>query len=269
MTSSMQTPAASATTRLTRVGAPGLLGAALLAFGCSAAVASGPAGKTATGASSSSTSAAAPLAAIEEPGARNANLAGARCKNGAPCVCRQRIGGDKAESPPPDEAHKRFEIRLAGVGGGAVFDSPTLGHLTAGSDEACFYIDVLPGTTSDVVFTAVEGKKEGGVGPVLDIAEYGPKGPWWYDVLNVHCEGPEGRCNRDAADGWSKVAKGRKRGRVDPCGSSVISHLQWLTSGGSGDRELGVFQDFQVKFTMEVKRFPTQWPPHAKECVSQ
>jgi hypothetical protein len=24
-----------------------------------------------------------------------------------------------------------------------------------------------------------------------------------------------------------------------------------------------------VKFTMEVKRFPTQWPPHAKECVSQ
>jgi len=23
-----------------------------------------------------------------------------------------------------------------------------------------------------------------------------------------------------------------------------------------------------VKFTMEVKRFPTQWPPHAKECLA-
>ena len=269
MTSRMDTLTVRAR-HLTRLAALGLLVVAPAAFGCSASVASGAAGTTSTGPSSSSSSSrsSAPLAAIEEPGARNANLAGARCKSGAPCVCRQRVGGDKAENPPPDEAHKRFEIRLAGVGGGAVFDSPTLGHFAAGSDEACFYIDVLPGTTSDVVFTAVEGKKEGGVGPVLDIAEYGPKGPWWYDVLNVHCEGPEGRCNRDAADAWSGVAKGRKRGRADPCGSSVISHLQWLTSGGNGDRELGVFQDFQVKFTMEVKRFPTRWPPHAKECVA-
>ena len=58
-------------------------------------------------------------------------------------------------------------------------------------------------------------------------------------------------------------------GRVDPCGSSVISHLLWDTSGGTGNRELGVFQDFTVKFTMEVKRFATQWPPRAKECVSR
>ena len=63
--------------------------------------------------------------------------------------------------------------------------------------------------------------------------------------------------------------KGRKRGRADPCGSSVISRLVWDTSGGIGNRELGLFKDFTVKFTIEVKRFPTQWPPHAKECVAK
>jgi len=243
---------------LTRVAAPALLAAAV-SLGCSGSVAAGPAG---TGRPASG--------GIEPEGARNANLAGARCKSGAPCICRNRDGGPQAqaESPPPDEQHKRFEIRLGAVGGGATLDSPTLGHFAAGADEACFYIDVLPGTTSDVTFTAVEAVKEGGVGPALDIAEYGPKGPWWYDVLTVRCEGPNRRCNRDAADAWSAEAKGRKRGRVDPCGSSVISHLVWDTSGGVGNRELGIFKDLVVKFTMEVKRFPTQWPPHAKECLA-
>jgi len=244
---------------LTRVAAPALLAAATLALACAGSAASGPGGAGA--------SVPSPARALEKSGARDANLAGARCKGGAPCVCRDRRGAP-AEAPPPDEQHKRFEIRLAGVGGGATLDSPTLGHFAGGPDEGCFYIDVLPGTTSDLTFTATEAVKEGGVGPVLEIAEYGPKGPWWYDVIGVHCPGPNGRCNRDAADAWSAEAKGRKRGRVDPCGSSVISRLTWETSGGVGNRELGVFKDFTVHFTMEVKRFQTQWPPHAKECLA-
>jgi len=243
---------------LTRIAAPALLAATTLGFACSGSVASGPAG-----ASSGPT----PAGGIQKAGARDANLAGQRCKGGAPCTCRGP-GGAQAESPPPDEAHKRFEIRLGATGGGATLDSPTLGHFTAGADEACFYIDVLPGTTSDVTFTATEAVKEGGIGPHLQIAEYGPKGPWWYDVIGVSCPGPNGRCNRDAADAWSADAKGRKRGRVDPCGSSVVSRLTWDTSGGVGNRELGLFKDFTVHFTMEVKRFQTQWPPHAKECVA-
>jgi hypothetical protein len=244
---------------LTLVATPALLAVAIVSSGC----ASGSAG--AAGAGSSGAPAAR---ALEKPGARDANLAGTRCRSGAPCICRDRAGV-QAETPPPDDQHKRFEIRLAGVGGGATLDSPTLGHFTAGADEACFYIDVLPGTTSDVTFTAAEATKESGVAPILDIAEYGPKGPWWYDVLNVRCEGPSSKCNRDAADAWSAEAKGRKRGRVDPCGSSVISHLTWDTSGGVGSRELGLFKDFTVHFTMEVKRFATQWPPRAKECVAK
>jgi hypothetical protein len=208
------------------------------------------------------------VAAPATPGARDAHLAGARCKpgSGEPCVCRQRPG-EVAEKSPPDADHKRFEVRLGGAGGSATLDSPTLGHLAGGPDETCFYLDVLPGTTSEVTFTARASTAEGGVSPLLDLAEYGPKGPWWYDLLAVRCDGPGHRCNRDAADAWSAEAKTRKRGRIDPCGSAVISHLVWDTSGGTGERELGLFRDFTVRFTLEVKRFATQFAPGSTECV--
>jgi len=213
--------------------------------------------------------AAAPSA--NEPSASNvagakANLAGSRCQ-GAVCTCRSRAG-DPAESPAPDEGHKRFEIRLGAGGGPATLSSPTLGELVSGPSEACFYIDVVPGTTHEVSFVARERRNEEGVSPVLEIAEYGPKGPWWYDVLAVKCQGgPGGHCNRDAADAWSAELKTRKRGRIDPCGSSVIKDLKWDTTGGSGVREMGLFADFKVTFTMEVKKFATQFKPGSTECV--
>jgi hypothetical protein len=207
------------------------------------------------------------VAASDEAGARGANLAGARCHGpGAACTCRSRAG-DPAENPAPDEGHKRFEIRLGAGGGAATLTSPTLGTFSSGPGEACFYVDVVPGTTHEVTFLARERRPEEGVSPVLEIAEYGPKGPWWYDVLGVKCDGPGGHCNRDAADAWSAEAKTRKRGRVDPCGSSVITHLKWDTTGGTGVRELGVFADFKVTFTMEVKKFATQFAPGSTECV--
>lgn len=222
----------------------------------------GPSGATAApGATPGATSAIVPA----ELGARGANLAGARC-HGAVCTCRSRAG-DPAENPAPDEAHKRFEIRLGAGGGAATLTSPTLGELTSGPGESCFYVDVVPGTTHDLAFVAHEARKEEGVSPVLEIAEYGPKGPWWYDVLTVKCVGPGGHCNRDAADAWSAELKTRKRGRIDPCGSSVVTNLRWDTTGGSGVRDLGVFADFKVTFTMEVKKFATRFKPGSTECV--
>jgi hypothetical protein len=233
--------------------------AALLALALGAGCAESSAGRTASGDGPAT-------ARGGTPGARDANLTGARCSGGR-CTCRQR-NGDVDESKPPDADHKRFEIRLGALGGSATLESPTLGHFTAGSDETCFYVDVLPGTTSEATFTARADSPEGGVAPELQIAEYGPKGPWWYDILRVDCAtGPGGRCNRDAAEAWGAEAKGRKRGRIEPCGSAVISHLRWDTSGGTGDRELGLFHDFTVQFTIDVKRFATQFHPGATECV--
>ncbi|HVZ75574.1 MAG TPA: hypothetical protein VHJ20_24545 [Polyangia bacterium] len=200
-----------------------------------------------------------------ERGAVGANLGGARCRGGV-CACRGR-GVDDVETSPPDADHKRFEFRLGAGGGPATLTSSTLGTLSSGKDEACFYVDVVPGTTHEISFVAKEAKAEEGVSPELELAEYGPKGPWWYDVLVVKCDGPGGHCNREAADAWSAELKTRKRGRLDPCGSAVIKNLKWDTTGGAGVRDLGVFADFRVSFTLEVKKFPTQFAPGSTECV--
>ena len=79
--------------------------------------------------------------------------------------------------------------------------------------------------------------------------------------------GPGGRCNREAADAWGAEVKKRKRGRIDPCGSAVVTHLRWDTTGGTGEREMGLFRDFNVHFALEVKKFATQFRPGATECV--
>jgi hypothetical protein len=233
--------------------------AALSGVACASTSGAAPAGAGAEGA------ATAPAPGPNVAGSARANLAGARCQ-GAVCTCRN-VNGNPTENPPPDEAHKRFEIRIGAGGGPATLSSPTLGQLTSGPGEACFYVDVVPGTTHDVTFLAQEARKEEGLTPELEITEYGPKGPWWYDVLSVKCAGPGQRCNREAADAWSQELKTRKRGRIDPCGSAVISHLRWDTTGGTGVRDLGVFADFKVSFTMEVKKFPTQFKPGSTECV--
>jgi len=229
-----------------------------------------------SGASSGASSGAGSSAPAGSGGHRSgaasttATLVGARCQKGdgaGHCSCR-RPGDTHAENPAPDADHKRFEIRLGNEDGGdAVLDSPTLGRFEAGSSETCFYVDVLPGTSHMMTFNAHEGRPTAGLSPTLRIAEYGPKGPYWYDVVEVHCRGALGRCTRDAAEEWGAEAKGRKRGRIDPCGSSVVTHLGWDTSGGVGDRDSGLFRDLTVSFEMEVKKFATQFAPGSTECV--
>ena len=173
-----------------------------------------------------------------------------------------------AEAPPPDE--QRFEIRLAGVGGGATLDSPTLGHFAAGADEACFYIDVLPGTTSDVV---VHGDRGGQGRRHRAGARYRRVRPEGALVVRRH---------QRSLRGSGRQVQPRRRRRLERGGEEpqarprrplrVVGDLAprpGTRRAASADRELGLFKDFTVKFTMEVKRFPTQWPPHAKECVPQ
>jgi hypothetical protein len=252
----------------TPLAAWGLLGQSLLASAALVLAAAGCAG------SSSASSGAAPSSPGESAAHRSggasttATLVGARCKGGdGHCSCR-RPGDNHAENPAPDADHKRFEIRIGNEDGGdAVLESPTLGRFTAGASETCFYIDVLPGTHHLLTFTSREGRPTAGLSPTMRIAEYGPKGPYWYDVVEVHCRGAVGRCTRDAAEEWGAEAKGRKRGRIDPCGSSVVTHLLWETSGGAGDRDSGLFRDLTVSFEMEVKKFATQFAPGSTECV--
>ncbi|HET6282072.1 MAG TPA: hypothetical protein VFH73_13985 [Polyangia bacterium] len=229
-------------------------------------VLSGCAGPAAS-ASASASASGNPASPATGPGgpSTTATLAGSRCDAGL-CACRNRIGSP-AESPPPPEDHKRFEIRLGAEDGSASLDSATLGKFNAGAAESCFYVDVIPGTTHELTFFAKEATKEGGMGPMLGVAEYGPRGPYWYEIIDVRCAGPGGKCTRDAADEWGTAIRRKKRGRIDPCGSAVITNLNWSTSGGTSQRDTGLYRDFTVKFTMEVKKFATQFAPGSTECV--
>ncbi len=193
-------------------------------------------------------------------------LAGSRCVGGG-CRCRDS-GANEEETSPPADGTKRLEIRMSAAGGVASADFSGLGTFSvSGEKEACAYIDVPAGSTHDVVYVAKETTKGGGIAPWMQIVEYGPKGPFWYDLLAVSCDGPGGRCDRRAADAWGAFVKQRKRGRLEPCGSGVVTKLAWDTAGGQAERDGGLFRDFTVRFTMELKKFATQFAPGSTECV--
>jgi len=163
---------------------------------------------------------------------------------------------------------KRLELRMSAAGGVAAVDISGLGTFAvSGEKEACAYVDVPAGSTHDVTYNAKETTKGGGIAPRMKIVEYGPKGPYWYDMLLITCDGPGGKCDRAAADAWGAFVKERKRGRLDPCGSGVVTRLVWDTAGGQALRDGGLFRDFTARFTMELKKFPTQFAPGSTECV--
>jgi hypothetical protein len=197
-------------------------------------------------------------------------LAGARCRgSGGSCVCRTP-GANDEETEPPADGRKRFELRLSADGGLATVESATLGRFQAqGPREVCFYFDVPAGTSAaDASFVARADRPQEGVAPHLRLAEYGPKGPWWYDIMAIDCVGQQGRCNRQGVDTWSaRTVRQRKRGRLEACGSAVVSGLAWETSGGQADRDGGLYRDLTIRFGLEVKKFATQFAPGSTECV--
>jgi hypothetical protein len=163
---------------------------------------------------------------------------------------------------------KRLEIRLTMNGGKGSFSSANLGRMdVAGATETCFYVDVPAGSISPVRFDGAANDENLGFTPKLAIFEYGEKGPFWYEVLRVDCVGVNGKCDRAGSDAWVASLRTRKRGRIDPCGSFVVTKLRWDTSGGLAERDNGYYRDYRVDFDLEAKRFATQFAPGSTECV--
>ena len=258
---------------------------ATLALGCATGAAGATGGASSAPPSGSGSAAGdgrAPVGVVPGPAPEVASqtsltLAGARCGGGT-CKCRQP-GVDDIETELPPAGAKRFEIRLSALAGRASVSLSQLGTLAAAPDdggppdvtqpvrETCAYIDIPIGTVHDVEVVSRETVSGEGVAPRMRMAEYGPKGGFWYDVVAVGCEGSSGRCDRGAAQAWAASARQRKRGRLDPCGSAVVTRLRWATSGGQAERDGGLFRDFSVELTMEVKKFATSFAPGSPECV--
>lgn len=198
-----------------------------------------------------------------------AALAGARCGGGAAGACRCRVVGDDAETSPPTNGQKRFEIRLSADGGVISANVPGVGRFeNTGPTMACFYVDLPASSTHEFSIQSRADNVNIGVAPRFHMVEYGPLGPFWYDVLAIECGGAHARCDRASADAWvERTVTLRKRGRLDPCGSAVVSKLKWHTSGGQHERDGGHYRDFAVSFSLEVKKFATQFAPGSTECV--
>jgi hypothetical protein len=195
-------------------------------------------------------------------------LAGARCQGGQ---CRCRMPGDNAETAPPAPDYKRFEIRMAVGTGEIALASPTLGRLQHdGAGEECYYVDLPAGSSHEFVIDSREAQKGEGLTPSVRIAEYGPKGPWWYDVVAIGCGSKNQPCDRASAKDWEQAwLTQRKRGRLDACGSTVVSALKWDTSGGQAMMDGGALRDFRVQFVLQVKSFAPQLAPRDPRCVPE
>lgn len=245
-----------------------LIGALVCGAGCassptSTAAAAGPAASSGAATDEPMTRVVHDNAApIPEP-----KLVGARCPAGQPsCNCRKP--GDDAETAPPPEGMKRLEIRMSVHGGEGLLESPGAGRFAvSGVKDTCFYVDVPAGSKSSYNFQARASNPDAGHTPRLSIWEYGPAGPFWYEIFSFDCVGVGGKCDAAGAADWQGRLKSRKRGRMDPCGSLVVTGLDWQTSGGLAHRDNGYYRDFSVRFDVEVKKFPTQFAPHSTECV--
>jgi len=192
-------------------------------------------------------------------------LVGKRCTD---ATCRCRSPQDGAEDPAPGPGKKRIEIRLSATNGRVALDSPSVGHFQQdGPQQACYYVDLDSDAIHEFHLDSREDTPGGGVVPYLHISEYGPSGPYWYEIVEIACGQGARSCDlelaREWADGW--LAK-RKRGRLDPCGSMVVSGLRWTTSGGEEAHKGGLLRDFEASFSLDVKKYATQFPPGASEC---
>ena len=194
-----------------------------------------------------------------------ANLAGARCADGH---CRCRTSRDPAEASPPPPGKKRIELRMSSSLGSLTLDSPTAGHFEhPGDEEACYYVDLDVNQLYTFHLASKEAHEGTGVAPMVHISEYGPIGHFWYDIVEVACGFGDRACDPGLARTWGQNwLDKRKRGRLDACGSLVVVGLKWGTSGGQSEANGWRLRDFNADFGIEVKKFATEFPPHAPEC---
>jgi hypothetical protein len=192
-------------------------------------------------------------------------LVGKRCNEK---TCRCRTSDDKAETPQPPESMKRIEIRISANKGRVTLDSPNIGHFEQiGPEEACFYVDLKIGDSHDFHIESQEGEFGRGVTPKVHISEYGPSGPYWYDIIEISCGYGSHACDSSLAREWGRNwLEQRKRGRLDACGSMVVQGLKWGTTGGQAEQNGGMLRDFSADFSIEIKKFATQFPPGSIEC---
>jgi hypothetical protein len=177
-------------------------------------------------------------------------LAGPLC-HGDGCKCRELGAAGDGGAGVPEDQRKRFEVRLqsaqelwATIGGTHVYKTPE-------QAEACFYVDLSPGTTP----VELRGSNKDGVSAGITIRELGTKTKSWYDSFTFNCGAP-GVCSMDNLTALKADLASRPHHVMDMCGSVKIKGLTWVTSKGPDTEHPG---ELLVQLVLDIyKRVPTQ-----------
>ena len=154
--------------------------------------------------------------------ATRGTFAGPLC-SGDHCKCR-----DAGDPGVPTDLAKRFEIKLT---------SPQQLWIKVGNNEmykdaervdACFYIDLPPGSEVPIEMRASESN---GVAASWQIHELGTQTKSWYDTFSFSCGNP-GVCSFEELDSKKPELKDPKH---DHCGSVKVRNVTWDT-GRSPDQ---------------------------------
>jgi hypothetical protein len=172
-------------------------------------------------------------------------LAGPLCVDG---VCKCRSGAADGGVGFPEDARKRFEVRLQSaydlwvtLPGQVLYKSPE-------QADACFYVDLPPGKHP----FELRASNPNGVSFDLEIRELGTKTKDWYDTFKFRCGHP-GVCLYDELDGKKAEFAAVKRGLHDACGSTKIRSVIW-DHGKSADNQYP--SEIAMQLTLDVYKFP-------------
>lgn len=182
-----------------------------------------------------------------------ATLVGPLC-DGALCTCVT----PGADAGLPDRPNlKRYQLRLGPAPNElwVMIDGMVL-YKSVERATDCFIIDLHAGK-HDVVLRA---SGEQGLAAGLTVNEIGPKGT--YNTLDFHCGGP-GTCSFDQLQVFKASLAKYRRGVHDPCGSTRIRTLEWLT-GKSPDRVHP--GELQLQFVLDVYDFPPRHESGHPDC---
>lgn len=192
-----------------------------------------------------------------------------RCQNGI-CACRD-IDADgrgnpetDAESAPPAEGMKRFELRtgrgddtmritVEGVG--------TFVKSGPNPEARCIYVD-LPAGAHRIRYHVTAANPTQGAEPRLRISEYGEKWKRWYRTFGFRCTDGSQPCSKDLAkDEFERLTK-QTDGKFDPCGSTKVQGLRFSTDR-EADANVG---DFNLQLVLNVYKFAPRFAPDTPNC---
>ncbi len=184
-----------------------------------------------------------------------ATLSGPLC-GGSETHCRCRDDGEVVPVTD-DAARKRYEIRIGPAPNPlwVTVDDMVL-YKSRERGVECFYVELLPGEHP----ITVRAEGEPGFVARVSISEQSAKG--WYDTFLFDCGAP-GNCAMLDLEDWLDGLSRYPRGVHDPCGSTKIGKVRYVTGRVPDQRHPDALE---LSLVLDSYRFKPTLAPGAAGC---